>query len=201
MATILQGTPWPIWGHRGPIICRRRKVNMKLKNRNTAIMIAMNGDFSLQLTVASFSTDDNQVAPATTICNNFFKLIDTSASEGAALCSEGAQPAPTIVCNKLCGHGLIVDFVLTTSNLLLSPVLICSATSHLLLPRIHVCSAITMMNDPFQLILISVSKGACTAPITFNAKHFKLIFIHVKKFKTFLHFHEDCGMFCEGEWE
>ena len=27
-----------------------------------------------------------------------------------------------------------------------------------------------MTNDPFQLIVISVSEGACTAPITFNAK-------------------------------
>jgi hypothetical protein len=174
---------------------------MKLKNQNLAIMTATNGNFSLQLILASFSTDANQVAPATTICDNFFKLIDTSASEGAALCSEGAQPAPTIVCNKLCGHGLIVDFIPTTSNLLLLPVLNFSATSHLLLLCIHVCSEITMTNDQFQLIVISASEGACTAPITFNAKLSKLIFIHVKKFKTFLHFHEDCGMFCEGEWE
>jgi len=82
---------------------------MKLKNQNLAIMTATNGNFSLQLILASFSTDANQVAPATTICDNFFKLIDTSASEGAALCSEGAQPAPTIVCDELCGHGLWVD--------------------------------------------------------------------------------------------
>jgi hypothetical protein len=119
MATILRGTPWPTRGHRGPIFCRRRKVNMKLENRNPAIMTAANGDFSRQLIVASFPTDANQVAPATTICDDFFKLIDTSASEGAALCSEGAQPAPTIVCDKLRGHGLIVDFIPTTSNLLL----------------------------------------------------------------------------------
>ena len=58
-----------------------------------------------------------------------------------------------------------------------------------------------MTNDPFQFIVISVSEGACTAPITFNAKRSKLIAIYVKKFKTSLHFHEDCGMFCEGEWD
>jgi hypothetical protein len=34
MATILQGTPWPIRGHRGPIWRRRRKVKMKVKNQN-----------------------------------------------------------------------------------------------------------------------------------------------------------------------
>jgi hypothetical protein len=133
-----------------------------------AISTATNGDYSLQLIVKSFFTGANQVAPATTICNYSFKLIFSLASEGAALCSEGAQPAPTILCNELCGHGLFVDFIPTTSNLLLSPVLNCSATSHLLLPRIHECSAITMTNDPFQLIVISVSEGACTAPITFE---------------------------------
>ena len=113
----------------------------------------------------------NFARPAITTAMNgddSFKLIDMLASEGATLCSEGAQPAPTILCNELCGHGLIVDFIPTTSNLLLSsPVLNCSATSHLLLHRIHECSAITMTNDPFQLIVISVSEGACTAPITF----------------------------------
>jgi hypothetical protein len=123
-----------------------------------AITTATNGNFSLQLIVQSFSTGATQVAPAT---------IDMLASEGAALCSEGAQRAPTILCNKLRGHGLIVDFIPTTSNLLLWPVLNCSATSHLLLHRIHECSAITMTNDPFQLIVISVSEGACTALITF----------------------------------
>ena len=50
----------------------------------------------------------NQVTPAT-FRNNSFTLIDTLASEGAALCSEGAQPAPTILCNKFWGRGLIVD--------------------------------------------------------------------------------------------
>jgi hypothetical protein len=137
-----------------------------------AITTATNVDYSLQLIVESFSTGANQVAPAMTICDDSFKLIDTLASEEAALCSEGAQLAPTILCNKLHGHGLIVDFIPTTSNLLLSPVLNCSATSHLLshllLPRIHECSAITITNDPFQLIIISVSEGACTAPITFE---------------------------------
>jgi len=123
-----------------------------------AIMTATNGDYSLQLIVETFSTGANQVAPATTICDNSFKLIDMLASEGAALCSEGAQPASTILCNELCRHGLIVDFIPSTSNLLLSsPVLNCSAASHLLLPHIHECSAITMTNDPFQLIVISVS--------------------------------------------
>jgi hypothetical protein len=133
-----------------------------------AITTAKNGHYSFQLIVESFSTGANQVAPATTICNDSFKLIDTLASEGTALCSEGAQPAPTIFCNGLRGHGLIVNFILMTSNLLLSPVLNCSATSHLLMPRIHECSAITITNDPFQLINISVSGGACTAPITFE---------------------------------
>jgi len=52
--------------------------------------------------------------------------------------------------------------------LLLSPVLNCLATSHLLLSRIHECSAITITNDPLQLIIISVSEGACTALITFE---------------------------------
>jgi hypothetical protein len=50
-------------------------------------------------------------------------LIDTLDSEGATLCSEGAHPAPTILSDKLCGHGLIVDFIPTTSNPLLPPVL------------------------------------------------------------------------------
>ncbi len=83
-------------------------------------MTATNGDYSLQLIVESFSTGANHVAPATTICDNSFKLIDTLASEGAALCSKGAQPAPTISCNELCRYGLIVDFIPMTSNLLVS---------------------------------------------------------------------------------
>jgi hypothetical protein len=78
-----------------------------------AIMTATNSNYSLQLIVESFSTGANQVAPAT---------IDMLASEGAALCSEEAQSAPTIVCNELCGHGFIVEFIPTASNLLLSPV-------------------------------------------------------------------------------
>ena len=40
-------------------------------------------------------TQLNQVTPAT-IRNNSFKLIDTLASKGGALCSEGAHPVPTI---------------------------------------------------------------------------------------------------------
>jgi hypothetical protein len=64
----------------------------------------------------------HQVTPAT-IRNDSFKLIDTLASEGVALCSEGAQPAPTISSNKLCGCGLIVDFIPTTVNPLLPPAL------------------------------------------------------------------------------
>jgi hypothetical protein len=122
-------------------------------------MTVTNGDFSLQLIGESFSTGVTQVALAT---------IDILASEGAALCSEGAQPAPTILRNKLCGHGLTVDFIPTTSNLLLLPVSNCLATSHLLLPRIHECSVIAITNDPFQLIIISVSEGACAALITFE---------------------------------
>jgi hypothetical protein len=38
-------------------------------------------------------------------------------------------------------------------------------------------------------------------PNHINAKRSKLVFIHVKKFKTSLHFHKDCGMFYEGEWD
>ncbi len=34
MATILQGTPWPSQGHRGPIFQRHRKLNMKVRNRH-----------------------------------------------------------------------------------------------------------------------------------------------------------------------
>ena len=64
----------------------------------------------------------HQVTPAT-IGNDSFKLIDTLASEGGALRSEGAHPAPTILCNKLCGRGLIVDFIPATSNSLLPSVL------------------------------------------------------------------------------
>jgi hypothetical protein len=64
----------------------------------------------------------HKVTPAT-FCNNSFKLIDMLASEGAALCSEGAQPAPIILCNELCRRRLIVDFIPTTSNPLLPPAL------------------------------------------------------------------------------
>jgi hypothetical protein len=35
MATILQGTPWPLQGHRGPICCCR-KVKMNINNWNSA---------------------------------------------------------------------------------------------------------------------------------------------------------------------
>jgi hypothetical protein len=70
----------------------------------------------------SVSEREHTITPAT-ICNNSFKLIDTLASKGGALCSEGAHPAPTILSEKLRGHGLIVDFIPTTSNPLLPPVL------------------------------------------------------------------------------
>ena len=70
----------------------------------------------------SVSEGEHLITPAT-IHNVSFKLIDTLASEGGALCSEGAHPAPTILSDKLCGHGLIVDFIPTTSNPLLPPVL------------------------------------------------------------------------------
>jgi len=74
----------------------------------------------------------HQVTPAT-IRNDSFKLIDTLASEGAALCSKGAQPTPTILYNELRGRGLIVDFIPMTSNPLLPPVLNgASAPAHLL---------------------------------------------------------------------
>ncbi len=50
----------------------------------------------------------HQVTSAT-ICNDSFKLIDTLASEGAALRSEVEQPAPKLLCDKLCKkpYGLI----------------------------------------------------------------------------------------------
>jgi hypothetical protein len=169
-------------------------------------MMVTHAKYSLQLIVEFFSTGAKQVASAT-IHDDSSKLIDMLASEGVsafdkttiALCSEGAHPASTILCNKLCRGGLIVDIIPTTSNPLLPPVLNGSATSHLLLLCIHECSAITMMNDPFQLIVISVSEGACTVPITFNTKCSKLIVIYVKEFKTSLHFRKDCGMVCEEE--
>jgi len=50
----------------------------------------------------------HQVTSAT-ICNNSSKLIDTLASEGVALHSEVEQPAPTLLCDKLCkkSYGLV----------------------------------------------------------------------------------------------
>jgi hypothetical protein len=131
-------------------------------------MMVTHAKYSLQLIVKFFSTGAKQVASAT-IHDDSSKLIDMLASEGVsafdkttiALCSEGAHPASTILCNKFCRGGLIVDIIPTTSNPLLPPVLNGSATSHLLLLCIHECSAITMTND-------SISEGACTAPITFN---------------------------------
>ena len=129
----------------------------------------------------------NQVTPAT-IHNDSFKLIDTMASEGVTSSSEGvkrsvskrwliventlprsegAQPAPTILCNELCGRGLIVDFIPMTLNLLLPPALNGDiAPTH-------------------QLNLHVESKS-------------KLIVIC---FKIPLHFLEDCGIFCEGEYQ
>jgi hypothetical protein len=67
----------------------------------------------------SVSEGEHLITPAT-IRIDSFKLIDTLASEGATLCSEGAHPAPT---NNFHGHGLIVDFIPTTSYPLLPPVL------------------------------------------------------------------------------
>jgi hypothetical protein len=49
---------------------------------DSAIMIATNVNFSLQLILEYFSTGAKLVAPAT-ICNNSFKLIDALPSEGA----------------------------------------------------------------------------------------------------------------------
>jgi hypothetical protein len=49
---------------------------------DSAILIATNASYSLQLIVESFSTGAKQVAPAT-IRNHSFKLIDELASEGA----------------------------------------------------------------------------------------------------------------------
>jgi hypothetical protein len=79
-----------------------------------AITTEMNANFSLHLIVESFSTGAKQVTTAS-ICNNSFKLINTLASEGVSpntLHSEGAQPAPTILCDEPNVHGLIVDFIL-----------------------------------------------------------------------------------------
>ena len=52
----------------------------------------------------SVSEGEHLITPAT-ICNDSFKLIDTLASEGAALSSEGAQPAPTIHAANFAGAG------------------------------------------------------------------------------------------------
>jgi hypothetical protein len=126
----------------------------------------------------------NQVTPAT-IHNVSFKLIDTLASVGAALCSEGAQPAPTILCDKLCGRGLIVDFIPMTSNPLLPPVLNGAiAPAH-------------QSNSQLIVDLISVIRSS-TNIINGSFKPQKLSVIYSKRS---LHFREDCGIFCDGEWE
>ncbi len=83
------------------------------------------------------------------------------------MCSEGAQPAPTILSNNIRGRGLIVDFIPTTLNPLLPPALNGAiAPTH-------------------QLNLYVESKS-------------KLIVIC---FKIPLHFLEDCGISCEGEYQ
>ena len=108
----------------------------------------------------------NKVTPAI-IRNGSFKVIDTLASEGEALCSEGAQPAPTISCSKLCGRGLIVDFIPTTLNPLLPPALNGAiAPTHQL--NLHVES------KPKLIVICFIIP---------------------------LHFLEDCGIFCEEEYQ
>jgi hypothetical protein len=55
----------------------------------------------------------------------------------------------------------------------------------------------THANYSLQLIVESLFTGAKqVASATIPNKSFKLIDVS----KTSLHFHEDCGMFCEGEW-
>ena len=66
---------------------------------NPAITTATNADFSLQLIVESFSTGAKQVAPAT-ICNDFFKLIDALALEGAIFAPYIFEDAFTYAANK-----------------------------------------------------------------------------------------------------
>jgi len=76
----------------------------------------------------------------------------------------------------------------------------------------------TIHNDPFKLIDALASEGAIFAPYIFedaftstnesnhegawaqatSCQNSKLIVIY---FKRSLHFHKDCGIFCEGEWE
>jgi hypothetical protein len=90
--------------------------------RNNSFIIQRASTAQTNVDLISVSEEKHLITPAT-IHNNSFKLIDTLASEGATLCSEGAHPAPTILSDKLCGHGLIVDFIPTTSNPLLPPVL------------------------------------------------------------------------------
>jgi hypothetical protein len=105
-----------------------------------AIMTTMNATFSLQLIVELFSTGAEQVASAT-IRDDFFKLID-------ALASEGAIFAPYIFENAF-----------TTTH----------ESNH---------------------------EGEWAQATSCQTS--KLIDIY---FKRFLHSREDCGIFCEGEWE
>jgi hypothetical protein len=53
----------------------------------------------------------------------------------------------------------------------------------------------TIPNESFKLIDALASEGAWAQTTSFQTS--KLIVIS----KTSLHFREDCGMFCEGEWE
>jgi hypothetical protein len=99
-----------------PAITMANHANSKLQLIDECLFLLRDEDNSeLQLIVDSYSTGTEQVTPAT-IRNDSFKLNDT-------LASEGAHPAPTILSDKLCGFGLIVDFIPTTSNPLLPSVL------------------------------------------------------------------------------
>jgi hypothetical protein len=75
----------------------------------------------------------------------------------------------------------------------------------------------TLRNDSFKLIVALASEGAMFAPYIFQdasylyklnhegacvqATSFQTSKLIVMYSKTSLHFREDCGIFCEGEWE
>jgi len=78
--------------------------NSKLHLIVAFIRRASTAQTNVDLISVSEGKDQHQVTPAT-ICNDSFKLIDTLSSEEATLCSEGAQPAPTIYATNLAGAG------------------------------------------------------------------------------------------------
>jgi hypothetical protein len=105
---------------------------------------------------------------------------------------------------------LIVAFILrasTAQTIVESLFLLCdednseTMASSLLLFSVKDTPAIMMVthaNYSLQLIVESLFTGAKqVASATIPNESFKLINVS----KTSLHFREDCGMFCEGEWE